>query len=247
MSVSIALERPSAYSHATASPAVRHLPPFKTLSAAIYGLGGQGVIGLTRLLAQVLQLRYARTASIETRGIAQRRAPVRALVRAGAEVRSAAAPDALVNLVIALEASEALRAAHLLQPGSHCLLADLALPASVSGQVVLLPADVRQRLEAQGVKVITLQVQKWLAHSRAADGLVSTVAYGAMVALLELPAEPCENLLLQPLMGRRRDENEAAFRWGVAQFQKPALVAPAAHHAAQPARLHAAAALAAFA
>ena len=94
----------------TAGRCSPNAPDRSSLTTAIYGLGGLGVVSLTRLLSQALQSCYARTATVESRGIAQRRAPVRATVRAGRAVRSASAPAECVNLVVALEASEALRA-----------------------------------------------------------------------------------------------------------------------------------------
>ena len=87
-----------------------------SLTAAFFGLGGLGVVGLTRLLSEVLQWHFARIATTETRGIAQRRATVRSMVRAERSVRTASSQDAAVNLVMALlETSEVLRVTHLIR------------------------------------------------------------------------------------------------------------------------------------
>jgi Pyruvate/2-oxoacid:ferredoxin oxidoreductase gamma subunit len=204
------------------------------VTAAIYGLGGLGVVGLTRLLSQALQLRFARTATTETRGIAQRRAPVKSMVRAGHSVRTAAAPDSAVNLLVALEASEALRAAPLLglRLGAEpltCLLCDL-LVAPSTRNVTQSPsaAQIRAQLEQRGVRVITLRVDAWLQANQLGDVMVSSIVFGAVAAMFDLPAEGCEALLLQGLTGVRRDQNLAAFHWGLAQIKPPVMVVAAA-------------------
>ena len=172
------------------------------------------------------------------------------MLRAGHSVRSASAPDSAVNLLIALEASEALRAAHLMGPRPAsapltCLLCDLVV-ASSAVNTTPLPgaAQIRSQLEQRGVRVITLQVDAWLQERRLSDVLVSGIVFGAIAALFELPTDRCEALLLQGLAGARRDQNLEAFRWGQAQLQAPLpmplrlAVAGAAPIAAVPATAH---------
>lgn len=191
-------------------------------TVAVFGLGGLGVVGLTRLLCEALLLRFQRAASTETRGIAQRRAPVRSVVRAGSAVRSATPPGESLAVVVALEAGEALRAAPLLPAGSLCVLSDLVLPVSVpvsvsGGAPAATPGQVQAVLEARGVKVFPLRVTQWLAQQRSSDALTSTIAFGAVAGLQRLPLEACERLIEQRAPAAQRAQNLAAFRWGAAQ------------------------------
>jgi indolepyruvate ferredoxin oxidoreductase, beta subunit len=217
------------------NPALAGLPDQASFTAAIFGLGGLGVMGLTRLLCEALLLRYPRAASTETRGIAQRRAPVCSLVRAGAAVHSATPPGASVPVVVALEATEALRAAASMQPGALCLLCDLCIPPSTHQPGALRSAaEVRALLEQRGVQVVTVPVQQWLAEQRCSDALTSSVAFGAVARLLDLPLPACEALLERRTPASRLQENLAAFRWGAAQLSAAPQRAPREAQAGSP-------------
>ena len=190
------------------------------ISIGVFGVGGLGVVGLARRLAPALALRYPRVATAECRGIAQRRAPVRALLRAGAAVRSAASPDSCLDLVVALEAGEALRAVPWLAPGSHCLLLDLRLPSP--GNPDSTPQQPGAALAARGVVVHPLEVADWLRAGRGSLALASSVALGAIARLLDLPAAARATLL-----DDSRSADRDAFRHGQAQCAPAApLAAP---------------------
>ncbi len=199
-------------------------PPLSTLSAAICGLGGLGVMGLTRLLCEALLTRYPRVATTETRGIAQRRAPVCSWVRAGVHVDSALSPDGTVPLLVALEVGEALRAHKSLTVGGCCVMLDLALaPATRNQTPMATAAEVQAALEANGIRVVRVRVQDWLDERRRPDVLASSVAFGALCALLELPLASCEALIESRTPSSRIADNLAAFRWGAEQIDTPSL------------------------
>jgi Pyruvate/2-oxoacid:ferredoxin oxidoreductase gamma subunit len=199
------------------------LAGLSSLTAGIYGLGGLGVVSLTRAFSRALQLRFARTAATELRGIAQRRAPVRAVVRAGPSVRSASAPAAATNLVIVLEAGEALRALPHATAGVTFLLSDLTVAPS-SRHVATAPdaVQIRAQLEQLGARVVPLAAHAWLAARKLADHQVSSIAYGALIGLLDLPAGPCEALLLDASDGAQHRDIHAAFEWGLTQTRASA-------------------------
>lgn len=188
------------------------------VSMGVFGVGGLGVVGLARRLASALALRYPRVATAETRGIAQRRAPVRALLRAGTEVRSAASPDSCLDLVVALEAGEALRAVPWMTPGSHCLLLDLRLPSP--GRPDAAPVDPGPALSARGVVVHDLAAAAWLEAGRRPAALVSAIAFGALARGLDLPGPACA-----ALVESNRPADLDAFYHGQAQCAPAALLA----------------------
>lgn len=187
----------------------RH-PGTDAVSMGVFGVGGLGVVGLARRLAAALALRYPRVATAETRGIAQRRAPVRALLRAGTEVRSAASPDSCLDLVVALEAGEALRAVPWMTPGSHLLLLDLRLPSP--GRPDAAPVNPGPALAARGVVVHDLAAAAWLEAGRRPAALVSAIAFGALARGLDLPAPACAALVESD-----RPADLGAFHHGQAQ------------------------------
>jgi Pyruvate/2-oxoacid:ferredoxin oxidoreductase gamma subunit len=197
-------------------------PRAAAVCLAIYGLGGLGVVGLSRNVALALQTRYARVASTETRGIAQRRAPVRAMVRAGAHIRTAAAADTQVDIIVALESSEALRAAPLMLRGRTCLLTDLRIAPSglAPARVKAIPDAnaIAPMLRQLGVTVHLLPVSDWLAEQRFEDTLTSAIAFGALSPMLQLNTRTCEAILLSRLEGHAREQNAAAFAYGVSCF-----------------------------
>ena len=131
----------------------------------IAGTGGLGVVGLTKLMADCFGAHFPCVHTQETRGIAQRRAPVCSIVRAGRTIRSARLPDGLVDVVLAVEVAEALRAAAYMTAGTLCVLADLSIPASGAMSAASSGVSVAQvvdALEARGVQVLVVPVAHWL-------------------------------------------------------------------------------------
>lgn len=93
----------------------------------ISGLGGLGLINLTKKLCFLLGQKYPRVMSSESRGIAQRRGSVSACVRAGENVFTPQLYANQVDIIVALEALEALRQPKLIKPGTICLVSDMCI------------------------------------------------------------------------------------------------------------------------
>ncbi|MDB5800159.1 MAG: hypothetical protein JWL63_1098 [Rhodocyclales bacterium] len=200
------------------------------ISALIAGTGGLGVVGLTRLVADCLGSRFQCVHTEETRGIAQRRAPVRAIVRAGRVVRSARLPDGLVDVLLAVEAAEALRATSHVAEGTVCVLADLLIPSSgaMSGatSIVSVPR-VAAALEARGAQVLVVPVAQWLRRERLPEMLSSTAVFGAASQLLGCSLEQTEAFLARQLGKRMWEQNWEAMHIGYAAASAACLLAEA--------------------
>lgn len=93
----------------------------------ISGLGGLGLINLTKKLCFLLGQRYPKVLSSESRGIAQRRGSVSSCVRAGENVFTPQLYGNQADLIIALEALEALRQPKLIKQGTICILSTLCI------------------------------------------------------------------------------------------------------------------------
>ncbi|MDB5888312.1 MAG: hypothetical protein JWM03_1184 [Rhodocyclales bacterium] len=200
------------------------------ISALIAGTGGLGVVGLTRLVADCLGARFQCVHTEETRGIAQRRAPVRSIVRAGRTVRSARLPDGLVDVLLAVEVAEALRAASHVAAGTVCILADLMIPSSgaMSGATSIISVPrVVAALEARGAEVLIVPVAQWLRRESLPEMLSSTAVFGAASQLLGSSLEQTEERLSRQLGKRMWEQNRDAMHIGYSSAEAAVLQAQA--------------------
>ena len=93
----------------------------------ISGLGGLGLINLTKKICFLLGQKYPRVLSSESRGIAQRRGSVSACVRAGDNVYTPQLYANQADVIVALEALEALRQPKLIKAGTVCIVSDMCV------------------------------------------------------------------------------------------------------------------------
>lgn len=93
----------------------------------ISGLGGLGLINLTKKICFLLGQKYPRVLSSESRGIAQRRGSVSACVRAGDNVFTPQLYANQADVIVALEALEALRQPKLIKAGTVCIVSDMCV------------------------------------------------------------------------------------------------------------------------
>lgn len=81
----------------------------KSFNLLIVGMGGQGVIRAVQILAWAALLDNYKVRTAETHGMAQRGGSVSSFLRFGNEVEGALIPGGGSQVIIALEASEAIR------------------------------------------------------------------------------------------------------------------------------------------
>lgn len=153
----------------------------------IAGLGGMGVVGLTRQLGSLLGSRHSQVFSKESRGIAQRRASVLGSVRAGSSVHSPELYFGSAHYLIGLEPLEALRYLSFVRLGTLCLLSDRRiLPSGLKGRDFQYPgaAAIQARLAHRGGETYWLPVTGWLQEEGLEDRYASSAMLGALAALL---------------------------------------------------------------
>lgn len=186
-----------------------------TANVLVVGLGGMGVIGLTQRIGAILRSRFGRVFTKENRGFAQRRASVTGTVRAGHRVRS---PELVTgaNLVLALEASEALRHEQMISPSAQVVVCDACVwPTGHAGKNFQ-PLDVAQveaHLTWRGARVLSLPVCAWLKGQGLPQVYTSSAMLGAFAALSGIAIEQVENLLGDSWQDKDRDGNLAACCW----------------------------------
>ena len=102
-------------------------------SVVIAGVGGQGVLSASRLLAQAVTQTGQRVIVGDTFGASQREGSVMSVVRLGADVRGALIAPGDADFLIAFEPYEALRRLHFLRQGGTALVdSEARIPVRVS-------------------------------------------------------------------------------------------------------------------
>ena len=96
----------------------------------ICGVGGQGLITLTKILAKAALLEDYEARTSELHGLSQRGGSVETHIRFGQKIYSPLVREGGVNLVIAIETQEALRACHYAskKAGSIFLINEFSAP-----------------------------------------------------------------------------------------------------------------------
>lgn len=122
----------------------------KAYGIVVAGVGGQGNLLASRLLAQAAASRGMRVTIAETYGVTQRGGPVYSQIRIGHEAAGALMPECGADLIIGLEPIEALRrAVEYLKPEGTVLLntvVDLPLALKLQHRPGWSLDDIRERL-----------------------------------------------------------------------------------------------------
>lgn len=153
------------------------------------GVGGQGVLVLSHVLARA-GLRYGWTVKQgEIHGMSQRGGAVQAHLRmAAGEVAAPLIPRGTAHLIVATEPLEALRAAEYLAPGGH-VVTSVARVDDVDGYPD--ESTLRSRL-AELPGLVTVD-GAGLAREAGSARAANVVVLGAALGLLPLPAELVED------------------------------------------------------
>ena len=182
-------------------------------SVLIAGVGGQGTILASELLAMAAMASGHDVKQGEFHGVAQRGGSVFSHVRFGDRVYSPMAPRGTVDFLLALEQLEGLRYAHFVKPGGTAILNDHRQePVRVADERPY-PEGATDFLERQGYNVVVLtatQTALKLGSHRAAN----VVLLGALSASLDIPAEVWDAVLEERIPERLLDLNRRAFTAG---------------------------------
>ncbi len=182
-------------------------------SVLIAGVGGQGVVLVSELLALAAMAAGEDVKQGEFHGVAQRGGAVFSHVRFGDQVHSPMAPLATVDYLLALEKLEALRYAHYLKPGGSVIINEHTVePVRIADQRPY-PDDAVDFLSGKGFDVVAVAATELaieLGNHRAAN----VVLLGALAEKLEIPSEIWEQTIDQRIPERFLSLNQAAFAAG---------------------------------
>ncbi len=184
-----------------------------TTSVLISGVGGQGVVLVSELLALAALAAGEDVKQGEFHGVAQRGGAVFSHVRFGDKVHSPMAPLATVDYLVALEKLEALRYAHYLKPAGTVIINEHTVePVRLADQRPY-PDDAIEFLTGKGFEVVPVPATELaieLGNHRAAN----VVLLGALAEKLEIPNEIWEQTINQRIPERFLSLNQAAFTAG---------------------------------
>jgi len=179
----------------------------------IAGVGGQGAVLASELLALAAMAAGRDVKQGEFHGVAQRGGAVFSHVRFGDRVHSPMAPRGQVDYLVALEQLEALRYAHFVRPGGTVIVNDHRVEPIRVGDQRPYPDDAPGFLRGKGFDVVVLNATQRaleLGDHRAAN----VVLLGALSASLDIPAEAWDRTLMERIPERHLALNRRAFAAG---------------------------------
>ena len=193
----------------------------------IVGVGGQGVLMISKVLAQVSAGRGLEVKQSEVHGMAKRGGVVFSHVRFGTRVWSPTIPKGEVDVVVALEWAEGLRWLSYLDPARGTFLADtrrivppFACRDRRPGARTTYPTRGEEAVAgkvAQSIALDALGVAEELGEPRAAN----TVLLGALSTVLDFSVEEWHAAIDASVPRRTLEVNRAAFESGRDRARSP--------------------------
>jgi len=189
------------------------------------GVGGQGVIRVTQILASaaLLDNYYVRTA--ETHGMAQRGGSVSGYLRFGNLVDGPLIPAGLTDIIMALEPLEAVRNIKYAGKKSIIFLNDKSiLPLSIyQSKKIVYPEfdDILANLKkiTQNVFFIkATELAEKAGNAKTSNVIMLGVLFGT--GILPLSKENLEKSILKYVPAKAKDVNKIAFELGIEEGQK---------------------------
>jgi len=179
----------------------------------IAGVGGQGVILSSELLALAAMADGRDVKQGEFHGVAQRGGAVFSHVRFGDRVHSPLAPRGQVDFLLALERLEGLRYAHFVKPGGTILVNDHQVEPVRMGDDRPYPMGGNDFLRKKGYSVVLVTATEQaigLGNYRVAN----VILLGALAARLDIPQRVWDETLESRIPARLLELNRRAFAAG---------------------------------
>ncbi|HEX8947802.1 MAG TPA: indolepyruvate oxidoreductase subunit beta [Dissulfurispiraceae bacterium] len=177
------------------------------------GVGGQGIILASRLVAKCAFNAGYIVKESEVHGMAQRGGSVVSHVRFGREVHSPLIPTGKADFLLAMEELEGLRYTYFLKPGARVVLnMKKILPPNLSPATPY-PEDAPARLQAMGFEADTLDALE-IAKSAGSPKVENVVLVGTLSHYLPFPVTVWEETIKESVPAKFIEMNLLAFRRG---------------------------------
>lgn len=185
----------------------------ETVNVLAVGVGGQGIITLTNILAEVAFRAGHDTKQSEIHGLSQRGGSVSGQVRWGRKVHTPITMEGEADFLVAMEELEALRNAHRLKVDGVILVNDFRiLPATVVTGQAPYPTDIDAQLAEYGrlCRIPATAIAKELGNVR----MSNIVMLGALSKHLDLPSDVWPEVIREKFPPKHVDKNFQAFARG---------------------------------
>jgi indolepyruvate ferredoxin oxidoreductase, beta subunit len=183
-------------------------------SVLFSGVGGQGIILASAILAKCAFLSGLMVKESELHGMAQRGGSVISHVRFGKEVFSPLIPRGTADFLVALEELEGLRnSSYLKNSGIIILSTKKIIPHTADPAVNPYPEDVERRLCADGFQAVSIDSP---AIARALGNLKveNVIMVGALSSYLDFPFQTWEQAISESVPQKTVQLNIEAFKQG---------------------------------
>jgi indolepyruvate ferredoxin oxidoreductase beta subunit len=188
----------------------------------LMGVGGQGIILISKILsAGLLQLGYDVKMS-ELHGMAQRGGDVSTQVRYGDKVYSPNVGEGEADIIVAFEKAEAVRGLPFLKQGGTLIMDEKEIyPLSVQTGSVKYPDNVVEQLKKNVEHVLVLKAAE-IAEKLGNPRCQNIVLLGSLIAYLGLDNVDWNVLLEENLPAKVVEINKKAFKEGYEFYKKNA-------------------------
>ncbi len=186
----------------------------KTTNVLFVGVGGQGIILASKILAECAFRAGLMVKVSELHGMAQRGGSVTSHVRFGEDVYSPLIHQGKADYIVAMEELEGLRyISYLKAEGKVILNRRKIVPSTVSSETNPYPEDVREQLEAMHLHVDALDALE-LAKGIGNLKVENIVLLGALSSHLSFPVSLWEEVIRDSVPPKTIDMNMKAFGVG---------------------------------
>lgn len=183
------------------------------------GVGGQGVILATQILSYAALLDNFKIRTAETHGMAQRGGSVASYLRFGTEVEGPLIPRGKADIILAFEASEAVRIFNYAGPKTLFLINENIIIPPMIHQMGMDYPDLNQIhdfLMSVSKKIFFIDANK-IATELGNPRTMNVLMLGTLIGLEALPLkkETLNRAILNYLPAKLHDINNKAFRIGI--------------------------------
>lgn len=189
----------------------------ETKSIVLAGVGGQGIILASKLIAQAAMEKGLEVRTAETIGMAQRGGSVVSHLRMGGQVASSLTPKGQADLILGFEPAEALRCLPYLKEGGTIVAGKKAIyPVTASlGTSDYEPEKVLTYLESLDCPLYLLDTQR-ACTALGSGKILNTLLLGAASACgaLGIDLEELEKAVCLRVKPAFRELNCRALHWG---------------------------------
>lgn len=177
------------------------------------GVGGQGVLLASEVLALVAAEDRAEVKQTEVHGVAQRGGSVVSHVRFGEKVYSPTVRTGSGDILVAFERLEAVRYGHYVKPGGLMLINDVEVMPGQIGEYKPYPGGIMEFLRGKG-----FAIQEVPATAKAKEignpRVASLIILGALANQLELSIPAWETVIRRRIPPKLLEINLQAFQAG---------------------------------